>query len=188
MMESIQHTVKVSEKVVAILPTLGNVKRWMGIHMLCTGKLGIENEMGCLHSLIISSRSFISFFSLLTGPKRRRRRRRRSVERDSATWSEYPLTACRTIRESGLALIFKKDLSSLTLYSSQECTRRHKMTESIFSAHLLHAVQGENREKASPNVWTSFESHFLYIYCQKKKQGSFYCSEILLWFIGSQPI
>lgn len=167
-MERIQHTEKVSEKVVAILPTLGNVKRWMGIHMLCTGKLGIENEMGCLRSLIISSRSFISFFSLSTGPKRRRR----SVERDSATWSEY-------LNERSL---------SLTLYSSQECTRRHKMTESIFSARLLHAVQGENREESVAKVWTSFESHFLYIYCQKKKQGSFYCSEILLWFIGSQPI
>lgn len=65
----------------------------------------------------------------------------------------------RTIRESGLALIFKKDLS-LTLYSSQECTRRHKMTESIFSARLLHAVQGENKGKKRRQSLNKFRIPF----------------------------
>ncbi len=185
-MERIQHTGKVSEKVVAILPTLGNVKRWMGIHMLCTGKLGIENEMGCLHSLIISSRSFIYFFSLSTGPKRRRRRRR-SVERDSATWSEYPLTACRTIRESGLALIFKKDLS-LLLYTLRRSAHVGTKWQSQYS-QLTSYTQCKEKigKKASPKS-EQVSNPISYIYCQKKKPGSFYCSEILLWFTGSQPI
>lgn len=99
----------------------------------------IGNEMGCLHvslmhSLIISVRLLSLFF--VDGAKKRR---------DSATRSEYPLTADAERHEKPIGIDIQKRSFSLLLYSSQECTRRQKMTESIFTARL-HS-KGENKEK-----------------------------------------
>lgn len=69
-----------------------------------------------------------------------------------------------------IGIDIQKRSLSLTLYSSQECTRRHKMTESIFSAHLLNAVQCKEKigKKASPKS-EQVSNPISYIYCRKKK-------------------
>jgi hypothetical protein len=137
--------------------------------------------LGCLHVAFMRSSLIIIeyalyLFSLSTEPK--------NVEIygdilcNCATWSEYPLTTDSERHEKPIGIDIQKR-SLFLLYSSQECTRRQKMTESIFTARL-HTVRQKIGEKNVAKVWTSFQSHFLYV-------KSLYCSQFLLWFIGSQP-
>ena len=62
-----------------------------------------------------------------------------------ATRSEYPLTTDLERHEKPIGIDIQKR-SLFLLYSSQECTRRQKMTESIFTARL-HTVRQKIEEK-----------------------------------------
>ena len=107
----------------------------------------IENEMGCqkleclhvafMRSSLIIIEYALYLFSLSTEPKHVEIYG--DIQCHCATRSEYPLTTDSERHEKPIGIDIQKR-SPFLLYSSQECTRRQKMTESIYTARL-HTVK-----------------------------------------------